>query len=116
LDDPECIGGAIFVKKTKIKDTDNIVYLYKFDEQNFKLKEGDQAYDVTSDLSFGKITKIDEIKDDENYIELTISSKRISKVGEPPKLFDFGPGRVVDTGAIRRALELFIETYAEGNK
>ena len=90
--------------------------MYKFNEQNFKLKEGDTANDVTSDCSFGSISKINEIKDDENYIELTISSKRISKVGEPPKLFDFGPGRVVDTGAIRRALELFIETYAEGNK
>ena len=65
------------------------------------------------DLSFSNYINI---KDDENYIELTISSKRISKVGEPPKLFDFGPGRVVDTGAIRRALELFIETYVEGNK
>ena len=75
MDDPECIGEQ-FVKKTKIKNTDNIIYLYKFDEQNFKLKEGDQAYDVTSDLSFGKITKIDEIKDDENYIELTITRKK----------------------------------------
>ena len=73
MDDPECIGGAIFIKKSKIKDTDNHVYLYRFDEQNFKLKEGDTACDVTSDLSFGKVTKIDEIKDDENYIELTIT-------------------------------------------
>ena len=72
--------GSNFCKKTKIKDTDNIVYLYKFDEQNFKLKEGDQAYDVTSDLSFGKITKIDEIKDDENYIELTITGKELLKL------------------------------------
>ena len=47
---------------------------------------------------FGKITKIDEIKDDENYIELTITGKRIAKVGEPPKLFDFGPGPVVRHG------------------
>ena len=116
LDDPECIGGAIFVKKTKIKDTDNIVYLYKFDEQNFKLKEGDQAYDVTSDLSFGKITKIDEIKDDENYIELTITGKRITKVGEPPKLFDFGPGPVVNTATIAGALNKFILNYTEGDK
>ena len=116
LDDPECIGGALLVKKNKIKNSENFAYLYKFNEQNFKLKEGDTANDVTSDCSFGSISKINEIKDDENYIELTISSKRISKVGEPPKLFDFGPGRVVDTGTIRRALESFIDKYTEGNK
>ena len=116
LDDPECIGGAIFIKKSKIKDTDNHVYLYRFDEQNFKLKEGDTACDVTSDLSFGKITKIDEIKDDENYIELTITSKRIAKVGEPPKLFDFGPGPVINTATIASALNKFILNYTDGDK
>ena len=116
MDDPECIGGAIFIKKSKIKDTDNQVYLYRFDEQNFKLKEGDTAYDITSELSFGKITKIDEIKDDENYIELTITSKRIAKVGEPPKLFDFGPDRVINPHPIPDALNKFILNCADGDK
>lgn len=116
LDDPECIGGALFIKKTKIKDTDNNIYLYKFNEQNFKLKEDSPAHEITSQLDFGKITKIEEIKNDENYIELTITSKRIAKIGEPPKLFDFGPGRVVDTSTIGSALNKFILNYTEGEK
>ena len=116
IDDPECIGGAILLKKTKITNTTNFTYLYKFDEQNFKLKEGDSANEITSNMSFGKITKIDEIKDDENYIEITISEKRIAKVGEPPKLFDFGPSPVVDSGTIASALNKFIINYTEGDK
>ena len=31
IDDPECIGGAILLKKTKITNTTNFTYLYKFD-------------------------------------------------------------------------------------
>ena len=58
------------------------------------------------DLSFGKITKIDEIKDDENYIELTITSKRLAKA-EPPKLFDFGPGSVINTAPIASLKQIY---------
>ena len=53
---------------------------------------------------------------DDNYIELTITGKRITKVGEPPKLFDFGPGPVVNTATIAGALNKFILNYTEGDK
>ena len=38
-DDPECIANALFEKKISIKDSDKITFVYKFKEQNFKLKE-----------------------------------------------------------------------------
>ena len=98
----------MFEKKISIKDSDKITFVYKFKEQNFKLKEGDAAFDIISDTSFGTITKITEIKDDENYIECTLGQKRLDKVGEPPKNFDFGPSAIVNSATIASALNKFI--------
>ena len=115
-DDPECIASALLEKKIAIKDSDKTTFVYKFKEQNFKLKEGDPAFDIISDTSFGTITRITEIKDDENYIECTLGQKRLDKVGEPPKNFDFGPGTVVNSSTIASALNKFIVDYSESKK
>ena len=115
-DDPECIASALFEKKISIKDSDKITFVYKFKEQNFKLKEGDAAFDIISDTSFGTITKITEIKDDENYIECTLGQKRLDKVGEPPKNFDFGPSAIVNSATIASALNKFIVDYSESKQ
>ena len=115
-DDPECIANAKFIKKVAIKDSDKTTFIYKFNEQNFKIKEGDSAFDIISDTTFGTITKITEIKDDENYIECTLGKKRLDKVGEPPKNFDFGPGSVINSSTIATALNRFIIDYSESTK
>ena len=115
-EDPECIGNALREGKNKLKDTDKTNYIYKFNEQNFKLKEGDTARDVVSDISFGSITKITEIKDNENFIELSISQKQIDKKGEPPEIFDFGPGGIVNSKTIADALDKFIVDYSGSKK
>ena len=115
-DDPECIGNAIRVKKNQSMDSDKTNYIYKFNEQNFKLKEGDQARDVVSETTFGSITKIKEIKDDENFVELSISSKQLDKKGEPPGIFDFGPGSIINSGTIAAALDKFIVNYSDTKK
>ena len=115
-EDVECIGNALRDKKVKLKDSDKTIYTYRFNEQNFKLKEGDPAHDIVSDTSFGSIIKITEIKDDENFVELSISQKQIEKKGEPPVNFDFGPGRVVNTNPIATALNKFIVDFSETKK
>ena len=115
-DDPECIANALFVKKKPVKDSDKTTFIYKFNEQNFKIKEDDSAFDIISDTTFGTINKITEIKDDENYIECTLGKKRLDKVGEPPKNFNFGPGSVVNSGTIASALNRFIVDYSESKK
>ena len=113
-DDSECIGGAIFIKKISLPD--KTTFFYRFNEQDFKLKERDPAIDISSGTSFGTITEINEIKDDENYIKITMGEKRINKVGEPPKYFDFGPSGIVGTTPIASALNRFILNYAESKK
>jgi len=112
-DDPECIGNALRENKDKSKDSDKTNYIYRFNEQNFKLKEGDQARDIVSETTFGSITKITEIKDDENFVELSISQRQIDKNGEPPAIFNFGPPGVVNTKTIADALDRFIVDYSE---
>jgi len=111
-DDPECIANAEFVKKFAVDDLAKIGFLYKFNEQNFKVKEGDGATDIFEDKGFGLINKITEIKEDENYIEIVVLKKRLEKVGDPPKNFNFGPRNIIGAKEIAYALDKFIMDYA----
>ena len=115
IDDPECIADAIFIESQEIEESGNTLFVYQFNEQNFKLKEGDPAHDIFTDDSYGEIKKITELSEDENYVEFEMTKKRLSTVGQPPKNFSFGPGRIVDTTVIATALNRFINDFSQSN-
>jgi hypothetical protein len=107
LDDAECLANCNFVKKTEDKNTGEIKYIYNFETQNYKVKEGSYASEIFLSKNFGKIGKITENDDDDNLVEI------ISKPGteEPPEVFTFGPGPSPGTGVIQGALTKFMKSY-----
>ncbi len=111
LDDAECLANCNLVEKTEDKKTGQIKYIYKFETQNYKIKEGNYASEVFLSKNFGKIEKIIENDDDDNLIEI------VSKSGkeEPPKIFTFGPTPSPKTDVIQGALTKFIKSYCGEN-
>jgi len=116
-DDPECIGNCELVEEIistdSLKDESNYLkrkFKYKFNTQNFKIKEGDPALDIFTNSNFGKIEKITEIDDDENYLE--ISTK---EPGTMPGNLNLGPTPSPSTAAIAEALNKFIQSYLGEN-
>ena len=111
LDDAECLANCNFVKKTEDKKTGEIKYIYNFETQNYKVKEGSYASEIFLSKNFGKIGKITENDDDDNLIEI------ISKPGkeEPPEIFTFGPAPSPKTDVIQGALTKFMKSYCGDN-
>ena len=114
-DDPECIGNCTLIKEIdsgdSLKNKDlKRKFKYKFNTQNFKIKEGDYALDIFTDHNFGKIQTISEIDDDENYIEIVTQDN-----GEMPVNLNLGPAPSPSTVVIAEALNRFIKSYLDEN-
>ena len=101
------------ISTDSLKDESNYLkrkFKYKFNTQNFKIKEGDPALDIFTNSNFGKIEKITEIDDDENYLEITTKEPDAM-----PSNLNLGPTPSPSTRAIAEALNKFIQSYLEEN-
>ena len=109
-DDAECLANCIFVKEVKDEETNKTIYIYEFETQNFKIKEGDSATELYEQLNYGKVGTITEDEDDGNFVEI-ISNKK----DKPPDIFTFKPTGSPSADAIRDALNLFLNEYVNSN-
>ena len=110
-DDGECLANCTFVKEVKDEVTDKTKYIYEFETQNFKIKEGDSASELFEEKNYGSVGVITEDEDDGNFVEIVSNNK-----GIPPKIFTFKPGGSPPTDKIRKALNIFLNEYADSNK
>jgi len=111
-DDPECIGNCNLVEEVLSNDPDRKRFKYKFNTQNYKIKEGNTASDIFEERNFGKIETITEIDDDENYVEISISKKTLAKDAIlMPNNLNLGPPPNPPTKTIATALNKFIQSY-----
>ena len=111
-DDPECIGNCNLVEEVLSNDPDRKRFKYKFNTQNYKIKEGNTASDIFEERNFGKIETITEIDDDENYVEISISKKTLAKDAIlMPSNLNLGPPPNPPTKTIATALNKFIQSY-----
>ena len=107
-DDSECLANCIFKEEIIDKETDKTKYIYQFETQNFKIKEGDYAQELFEENNYGKVGEIIEDEDDGNFVEIFSNNK-----GKPPEIFTFKPGGSPPTDPIREALNKFLGAYAE---
>ena len=114
-DDPECIGNCIFIKEMAEENPKRKRFKYKFNDQNFKIKEGTYASDIF-EKGIGKIEKIEEIDENENFIEISIEKKRLALRDEMPKVANLGPPSSPKTAVISAALYKFIEDFSDNKK
>jgi uncharacterized protein len=113
-DDADCIGNCVLIEEVPCDDENRKRYKYKFNTQNYKIKEGNSASDIFEERNFGKVESIDEVDDDENYVEISISKKILEKdVGSMPINLNLGPPASPNTNVIASALNKFIQSYLD---
>ncbi|MDC0417827.1 TM0106 family RecB-like putative nuclease [Candidatus Pelagibacter sp.] len=107
-DDSECLANCIFKEEIIDKETDQTKYIYQFETQNFKIKEGDSALELFEENNYGKVGEITEDEDDGNFVEIISNNK-----AKPPEIFTFKPSGSPPTDPIREALNKFLGEYAD---
>ena len=89
-DDTECIANCVLIsEKPKVTD-DGFIYSYRFNDQNYKLKEGKTAFDAHQIKGLGNIYSIEENFPDKNILKIFVSKRR--KNIEMPSLLTLGNG------------------------
>ena len=108
IDDGDCIGGLeISTEHPPYPDKRSMVYTYKFPEQDFKLKVGEQCKIAANLALAGTIIDIDP---DKRLVKL----KRVDAGKEPlPTRFDLVPGSPISTDPLRLALWRFVTDYID---
>ena len=110
-DDTECIANCVLINdKPKITD-DGFIYSYRFNDQNYKLKEGKAAFDAHQIKGIGNIYSIEEKFPDKNVVKIFVSKRR--KNIEMPSLLTLGNNTPPQVHQHDQALNKFLEDYIE---
>ena len=108
-DDTECIANCVLINdKPKITD-DGFIYSYRFNDQNYKLKEGKAAFDAHQIKGIGTIYSIEEKFPDKNIVKIFVSKRR--KNIEMPSLLTLGNNTPPQVHQHDQALNKFLEDY-----
>lgn len=110
-DDAECIAGLRLVSVTPPKSGKGAgVAVYRYPEQEFKLREGDACLRTDTTQSFGTLIAIDE---DRRTVTIGIA-KRKGEDQETPPAVSISLGGPIDTTAIKEALFRLADGLLEG--
>ena len=112
-DDTECIANCVLIDdKPKVTD-DGFIYSYRFNDQNYKLKEGKTAYDAHQIKGLGNIYSIEENFPDKNIVKILVSKRR--KNIEMPSLLTLGNTMPPQVHQHDQALNKFLEDYIKND-
>ena len=112
-DDTECIANCVLLdNKPKVTD-DGFIYSYRFNDQNYKLKQGKSAYDAHQMKGLGTINLIEENFPDKNIVKIFASKKR--KNIEMPSLLTLGNSPPPQVHQHDQALNKFLEDYIKND-
>jgi uncharacterized protein len=109
VEDPQCIGGMTRVPEAKpIPEDRSLVYTYRFEPQDFKLKTGDECARTDTREGLGKVG----IDEEARIARIKIGAKR----EPPPQRLSIGPGSPLRDAVLREAVRRFAESVIEGSK
>ena len=121
VDDTTCIANCIRTSDSPEKDKLSQLFKYKFQKQDYKLKEGDTGYDIlgtttrtppdkkTTGFSIKKIT---EVGGDE-YLTLKVGKGIIKRIGSMPNQLTLGPGKPFATYDQQKALNRYLSSILD---
>ena len=107
-DDADCLANCTFLRKEKDSVLNQTKFIYEFETQNFKTKEGDTATELFLEKNYGVVGKILEDEEEGNFVEIISNNEAVL-----PDIFTFKPERSPNTDKIREALNEFLESYAD---
>jgi RecB family nuclease, putative, TM0106 family len=96
IDDPECLGGLTLMGQPQ-PEKRSLIYTYRFSPQEYKLKPGDDVFDVEILERAGTIVELDED-------QLIVGIKRGANNELLPQRLSIGPSGPVNSKSIRAAI------------
>jgi uncharacterized protein len=112
-DDTECIANCVLIDDKPKVTEDGFVYSYRFNDQNYKQKEGKSAFDAHQIKGLGTIYSIEENFPDKNIVKILVSKRR--KNIEMPSLLTLGNTMPPQVHQHDQALNKFLEDYILNN-
>ena len=105
--DNECIGNCTLISNKPEKVDDGFIYKFRFNDQDYKLKNGSVAHSIFQEKDIGFINNIEEISQDNNILEI-ISKKVLENI---PDIISLGPKFPPPAPQLASALNDFIDNY-----
>ena len=112
-DDTECIANCVLIDDKPQTTDDGFIYSYRFNDQNYKLKEGKAAFDAHQIRGIGTIYSIEEKFPDKNIVKIFVSKKR--KNVEMPSLLTLGNNTPPQVHQHDQALNKFLNDYIDND-
>ena len=112
-DDTECIANCVLIDDKPKVTEDGFIYSYRFNDQNYKQKEGKSAFDAHQIKGLGTIHSIEENFPDKNIVKILVSKRR--KNIEMPSLLTLGNTMPPQVHQHDQALNKFLEDYILNN-
>ena len=112
-DDTECIANCVLIDDKPQTTDDGFIYSYRFNDQNYKLKEGKAAFDAHQIKGVGTIYSIEEKFPDKNIVKIFVSKKR--KNVEMPSLLTLGNNTPPQVHQHDQALNKFLNDYIDND-
>ena len=112
-DDTECIANSVLIDDKPKVTEDGFIYSYRFNDQNYKQKEGKSAFDAHQIKGLGTIYSIKENFPDKNIVKILVSKRR--KNIEMPSLLTLGNTMPPQVHQHDQALNKFLEDYILNN-
>ena len=112
-DDTECIANSVLINDKPKVTEEGFIYSYRFNDQNYKQKEGKSAFDAHQIKGLGTIYSIEENFPDKNIVKILISKRR--KNIEMPSLLTLGNTMPPQVHQHDQALNKFLEDYILNN-
>lgn len=107
IEDPECIGGLELALPPQVEKR-SYVYTYRFPEQEYKLREGENCTRTDTGEKLSKIIFLDM---ESHLLQLKLGMQR----NPPPARLSIGPGPPINNSVLRKALFRFSESLIDGN-
>jgi len=108
-DDTECIANSVLINDKPKVTEEGFIYSYRFNDQNYKQKEGKSAFDAHQIKGLGTIYSIEENFPDKNIVKILVSKRR--KNIEMPSLLTLGNTMPPQVHQHDQALNKFLEDY-----
>ena len=109
-DDNECIANCVLQSTEPLKHDKKLIFIYKFNDQEFKLKKDGSAKDLFASKKIGNIFEIQQNGNDKNILKIIITEQSFNKLGEMPSLVTFGPDDYFPPRSKLTALNKYIES------
>ena len=116
-EDNACIGNCVLKSNKPTIDGKKLLFEYKFNDQDYKIKKGDDAYSIFENKNIGKVEDIAEISLNNNILTILIGEQAYKNRGSKmPSIMTLGPKSPPGIANKEKALNSYIKNIIKKDK